>query len=354
MSDGLVPQEIRDTPAAIRLTVDETFPIAQRVAAKLRSRSLQRIFIIGNGTSYYTSLAAGYTARLLAKPGDAQVFPMMAGDFRHYAPSLDESDVIVGMSASGEFRDVIQVFERLHGRNLCVGVTQVPDSSLTRLSDFTLVAGGGQSKVPVMTKTYASTLTSAHLLFLAFYQAPGSYLEDLRLSADRCQAGIDAAEGLLPSLIPQIQHFEHAFHFGAGCGYAAALETALKMKEMAMLHAEGAETWEMASGPAIIVDEHSLCLALTTGGKGDESTTQGAEKSRQWGAAVLEIGPKANVGHWHIPVAAPAHECFASLGLVPPAALLAFRLARARGYDPDHPAWRERYYSQGMTHIMGA
>ena len=353
MLDGLIPQEIHDTPAAIRLTVDETQSLALRAAEMIHNRSPKRIFMIGNGTSLYTSLAAGYTARLLAKPDSPQVIPMMAGDFRHYTPPLGESDVIVGISASGEFRDVIQVFERLRGRNLCVGITQVPGSSLTRLADFILVAGGGQSNVPVMTKTYASTLTAAHLLLLAFYQAPQSYLLDLRLSADRCQAGIDAAESLLPALIPKIKHFEHAFHFGAGCGYAAALETALKMKEMAILHAEGAETWEMASGPAIIVDEHSLCLALSTGGEGDESTTQGAEHARQWGAAVLEVGPKANVGHWHIPVAAPAYECFASLGLVPPAALLAYRLARARGFNPDHPAWRERYFSQGMKHILG-
>jgi glucosamine 6-phosphate synthetase-like amidotransferase/phosphosugar isomerase protein len=49
----------------------------------------------------------------------------------------------------------------------------------------------------------------------------------------------------------------------------------------------------------------------------------------------------------------PAVESFASLALVPPAALLAYRLARRRGHNPNQPAWRERYISQGMTHIVG-
>jgi glucosamine--fructose-6-phosphate aminotransferase (isomerizing) len=284
---------------------------------------------------------------------------MPAGDFRYFTPLLAENDIVVGISASGEFRDVLAVFERLKGRNLCVGVSQVPGSSLTRLADFCLLAGGGLSKVPVMTKTYASTLTATHALLLAFYQASQAYWQDLLDSAGRCQAGIEAAEAILPELIPQIQHLQHAFHFGAGCAYAAALETALKMKEMAILHAEGAETWEMASGPAIITGSHTLCVALSTGGPQDASTAQVAEHTHSWGAPLIEIGPQAAIESgaapaWHIPVAAPRYESFASLALVPAAALLAYRLARARGFDPNHPDWRERYHSQGMTHIIGA
>jgi glucosamine--fructose-6-phosphate aminotransferase (isomerizing) len=166
-------------------------------------------------------------------------------------------------------------------------------------------------------------------------------------------------EQLLPDIIPNIQHFEHAFHFGAGCGYAAALETSLKMKEMAMVHAEGAETWEMASGPAIITSPQTLCVALGTGGAGDASTLQGAAATYSWGVTLITLGlpaiPKgeATAPAWHIPVAAPTYECFASLSVVPPAAMLAYKLARARGFDPNRPDWRERYHSQGMTHILG-
>jgi fructoselysine-6-P-deglycase FrlB-like protein len=122
---------------------------------------------------------------------------------------------------------------------------------------------------------------------------------------------------------------------------------------MAILHAEGSETWEMASGPATVVSERSLCVALYTGGEGDQSTAETARHARKWGARVLETGPVSLVGDWHLPVPACAVPSFASLALVPPLALLAYRTARARGYDPDRPAWRDRYVSQGMTHIIG-
>jgi glucosamine--fructose-6-phosphate aminotransferase (isomerizing) len=359
MNEEFIPIEIHDTPLAIRDTVTQARPAAEQIAAAMREQAPGRIFLIGNGTSLYSSLAASYTARALAVTGDPLVVPMPAGDFRYFTPALAKNDIVVGMSASGEFRDVLAVFERLRGKNLCIGVTQVPGSSLTDLADFSLFAGGGSSNVPVMTKTYASTLTAVHALLLAFYQASEAYWQDLLASASRCQSGIEALEQLLPEIVPAIQHFEHAFHFGAGCGYAAALETSLKMKEMAMVHAEGAETWEMASGPAIITGPQTLCVALGTGGAGDASTLQGAAATYSWGVTLITFGlpaipkGKATAPAWHIPVTAPTYECFASLSLVPPAALLAYRLARARGYDPNRPDWRERYHSQGMTHILG-
>ena len=176
------------------------------------------VCLIGNGPSLYSSLAASYTGStpFLVTPGDPIVLALPAGDFRYFPPALSRNDIVIGMSASGEFRDVLAVFERLHGNNLCIGVTQVPGSSITRLADVTVYAAGGPSRVPVMTKTYASTLTAAHALLLAFYQAAERYWLDLQACAGLCRAGIEAAEKMLPDIIPQIQHFEHAFHFGAG------------------------------------------------------------------------------------------------------------------------------------------
>ena len=125
-----------------------------------------------------------------------------------------------------------------------------------------------------------------------------------------------------PALCPSFE-FEHAFCFGAGSGYAAALEGALKMKEMPLLHAEGSETWEMASGPSTMVDERALCVALYTGSEGDEPTAAGARHARDWGARVIDIGPDAPANDMHLPVAVPQSEPFASLALVAPLYLLA-------------------------------
>jgi glutamine---fructose-6-phosphate transaminase (isomerizing) len=353
MTTELIPLEIDETPGAIRVTLTESRPTARKVAEAIRERSPRRIFVIGNGTSLYTSMAATYTARQLAGLNDPLVLAFPAGDFRYFTPAIRPDDVIIGMSASGEFRDVLSVFERLHGKCLLVGITHVPGSSVTRLADHILFSSGGPSHVPVMTKTYASTLAALHVLLLETFNAPASYFDDLSAVADRCEAALAEAKRILPELVPVISKFEHGFYFGAGNAYAASLEGALKMKEMAILHAEGSETWEMASGPATVVSEKSLCVALYTGEETDISTQDTARHAHQWGARVLEVGPVAPTGDWHLPVQASPVPSFSSLALIPPLALLAYRTARARGHNPDKPAWRDRYISQGMTHIIG-
>jgi glutamine---fructose-6-phosphate transaminase (isomerizing) len=353
MTTELIPLEIDETPGAIRTTLIESRSSARRTAEAIQKRSPRRIFVMGNGTSLYTSMAAVYTARQLASLDDPLVLAFPAGDFRYFMPAIRPDDVIIGMSASGEFRDVLSVFERLHGKCLLVGITHVPGSSVTRLADHVLFSGGGPSHVPVMTKTYASTLTALHMLLLEILNASESYFEALSAVADSCEQALADAKRIIPELVPVVAKFEHAFYFGAGNAYAAALEGALKMKEMAILHAEGSETWEMASGPATVVSEKSLCVALYTGEATDGSTADTAQHSRQWGARVLEVGPVAPTGDWTLPVQASAVPAFSSLALIPPLALLAYRTAQARGYNPDKPVWRERYTSQGMTHIIG-
>ncbi len=353
MTTEMIPHEIDETPDAIRATLKDSHPAALKAAEAIQKRSAKRIFVIGNGTSLYTSMAATYTARQLARPNDPFVLAYPAGDFRFFMPAIQPNDVIIGMSASGEFRDVLSVFEKMQGQCLLVGITHVPGSSITHIADHILLSSGGPSHVPVMTKTYATTLTALHLILLETFNAPAAYFDDLFAVADRCATAISNAKRVIPDIIPIVSKFEHAFYFGAGNAYAASLEGALKMKEMAILHAEGSETWEMASGPATVVSEKSLCVALYTGEESDSATANTAGHARQWGARVLEVGPSAPTGDWHLPVAASVVPSFSSLALLSPLALLAYRTACARGYNPDKPAWRDRYVSQGMTHILG-
>jgi len=351
--EELIPQEIEDTPAAIQATLADTRLAAHAAARAIQTGKSRRIFIIGNGTSLYTSMAATYTARMLAGDGAPFVLAVPAGEFRYFMPAISAEDVVVGMSASGEFRDVIAAFEQLRGKCILVGITHVPGSSISKLADHLLVSAGGPSRVPVMTKTYASTLTALHVLLLEVFSAAPAYFDDLAASADRCEQALTEVKKMLPELVPAMAKFDHAFYFGAGNAFAASLEGALKMKEMALLHAEGSETWEMASGPATVVSEKTFCAALYTGGPSDASTAVTARLARQWGARLLDVGPQPVAGDFHFPVPAPAYPAFASLALVPPLALLAYRVARARGQNPNQPTWRERYYSQGMTHILG-
>ena len=110
----------------------------------------------------------------------------------------------------------------------------------------------------------------------------------------------------------------------------------------------------MASGVAPSVDAESVVIALAPNGPGREATVDVARHAAGWGARILEVGPVASVpGADLLAIPAAAEEDHAPLTTVAPIALLAFALARRRGRDPDHPAWVERYHSQGLRHIVG-
>ena len=124
---------------------------------------------------------------------------------------------------------------------------------------------------------------------------------------------------------------------------------------MALVHAEGSESWEMASGAATLIGPTSTVIALAPYGSGREAVLDVARHCLDWGARVIEIAPEPPIdGADHLPIAATAAEDLASLDTLPPLALLADALARTRGIDPDEPGWTERYRSQGLTHVIGA
>src|SRR5215218_6632850 len=118
MSSESILREVRELPAAIRATLRETRPSAVRAASAMRERSPRRVYVIGNGTSFYSALAASHAARTLASPEDPSVLAMMAGDYRYFTSALGAGDTVVGVTAAGELRDVLAAFEQLEGRCL--------------------------------------------------------------------------------------------------------------------------------------------------------------------------------------------------------------------------------------------
>jgi glucosamine--fructose-6-phosphate aminotransferase (isomerizing) len=358
MIEGIVPAEIAAEAEAIRATVAESLPAARAAADALRAAGTRRIHVIGNGTSYHSALAAATLHRRHAAADDPTVIALPAGEFRAYLPALGPGDAVVGISASGEFRDVLAVVEALRGQIPTVGIVHVPGSALDRTADHVVRSAGGPSGVPVMTKTFVATLAATHLLLgeLLGGERARALRAALAGAADDVAAAVTAAEPRVEELAAELADREHLFVAGSGNATAAAFEAALKLKEMALVHAEAAESWEMASGAATIVGPGSVVIALAPPGPGREATLDVARHARGWGARVVEVGPGAEpaiAGADHLPLPATAAEDLAPLTAVAPVALLAFALARRRGHDPDHPDWVERYHSQGLRHIVG-
>ena len=195
MINGVIPAEIAAEPAAIRSTLDGSLEAAQSAASALRRGGVRRIHVIGNGTSYHSSLAAATLYRRHAGPGDPVVVPLTAGEFRTYPPILGPGDAVLGISASGEFRDVVGVVEALRGRIPTVAIVHVPGSTLDGIADHVVRSAGGPSQVPVMTKTFVATLVATELVLAELLG--GERACDIRraigVAADHAEAAIEAA-----------------------------------------------------------------------------------------------------------------------------------------------------------------
>jgi len=356
MIEGIIPREIAAEPAAIRSTLMESLEAACAAAGALRQAGVRRVHVIGNGTSYHSSLAAATLYRRYAGPDDPIVVPLTAGEFRTYLPRLGPRDAVLGISASGEFRDVVAVVEALRGRVPTVAVVHVAGSTLDGTADHVVSSAGGSSHVPVMTKTFAATLVATELVLAELLggDRAAAIRRAIRLAADHAEAAIEAAEPRVAALADALVGAGHVFVVGSGGAYPAALEAALKLKEMAIVHAEGTESWEMASGIATIVDADSVVIALAPDGPGRAAAVDVASHAAAWGARIIEVAPRSSIdGAELLPIPADAEEDHAALTAVAPVALFAFVLARRRGHDPDHPDWVERYHSQGLRHIVG-
>jgi glucosamine--fructose-6-phosphate aminotransferase (isomerizing) len=355
MLQGVVPTEIREGPDAIRATVATARDQARDVAARWRARGVRRVHVIGNGTSFHSSLAAAGLYRRHATPDDPAVVPLTAAEMLRYRPELGQGDAVIGISSSGEFRDVLAVAEALRGTTPVAGIVHVPGSTLTRVASDLVFSAGGPSTVPVMTKTFSATLVATELLLLELLggSRADAVVEAILAAAGHSEQAIAAAEDLVEPLADRLASTEHLFVTGGGLAWPAAQEAALKLKEMALVHAEGSEAWEMTSGAATMLGPGAAVIALAPDGPARPELADLLRHAAEWGTVTIEAGPERLVeGSALLPLPAGAVEEHAPLNSVPPVALLAFALARRRGANPDHPGWIERYHSQGLRHIL--
>jgi glucosamine--fructose-6-phosphate aminotransferase (isomerizing) len=206
-----------------------------------------------------------------------------------------------------------------------------------------------------MTKTFSATLAATELLLMELLGGERADLvaRDILEAADHAEQAIAAAEELVEPLAERLATTEHLFVTGGGLGWPAAQEAALKLKEMALVHAEGSEAWEMTSGAATMLGPGAAVIALAPAGPARRELADLLRHAADWGSTTVEVGPERLVDtSTLLPIPSAAHEDHAPLNSVPSVALLAFGLARQRGANPDHPGWIERYHSQGLRHIL--
>ena len=306
---------------------------AGRLAAEIAAA--HDVFAIGCGSAGYAALAAQY---LFAGIAGRRVTAMAASEFSHVLRFVGDGALVLALSQSGETIDVLEPARAAMARGArVVAITNVVGSSLWRQADAAIPLAAGPEQCVLATKSLTAKLglllLGAHAL--AGRPADGAALvaaaarEVERLLADERRAQI-------ARIAAAIDGREHLFAIGRGLGYPLALETALKVKEVSYVHAEGFAGGELKHGVIALIEDGTPCVALAPGDETRDDVLAGAMQVKARGARVIGVssGPhEAFHDHVRVPDLGPATAIVHAVV----AQLLGYDLARRRGHDPDKP-----------------
>ena len=341
-------KEIHEQPAALRATLSGRLHAGGAVdLSEVDLTGLERVAIVGCGTSYHAGLLGKYAIERLAR---IPVEVAVASEYRYADPIVDEKTLVVAITQSGETTDTLAAVEAARdfgGRVLAVTNTQ--GSLITREADAVLLTKAGPEICVASTKTFLAQVAALDLLALELARTRDTVPERelLKLGRDlrRAPEKVEETLGLLEGRVEEAAHvFEGArcaLFLGRGPSYPVALEGALKLKEISYLPAEGYPAGEMKHGPIALVDENCPVVAVLGEGLVREKTLSNVEETLARGADVLTIAREDDKAARRISrVVLPipdAPEMLEALVLSVPLQLLAYRVAKNRGLDVDKP-----------------
>jgi glutamine---fructose-6-phosphate transaminase (isomerizing) len=354
--ESIVSQEIREGPAAIRETIDVVSTQVLDIANSIGIAGRRRIWAIGNGSLFNSVIYMSALARRLSGPDDPVVIPVSGAEFAAHRPRLSRHDLVIGVSGSGACQDVVSTMREVKEIAPTIGITSTPKSPLTRTADHSIVPGGGPSPVLIKTKVFSATTTACALLMTALIDGPfNAVAVGLRLAADDAERAIASSSLVVDQIAAEVRHSQHVFVVGHGLALPAALEAALKLKQIALVHAEAQEAWEMRSGGVTIVGPGDTIVVLVPDRSGTRNGADLVRSYERWGVSeVVEVSAARTLSDSRLlPLPRGVDDVYAPLVVVPPVVLLAVALARLRGENPDQPSWLKRYRQQSLLrHVV--
>jgi glucosamine--fructose-6-phosphate aminotransferase (isomerizing) len=231
-------------------------------------KSSRRIIFIACGTSHHACLASRQTMEELC---DIPVVVELASDFLDRNCKVYRNDTCVFVSQSGETADTLMALR--HSKEmgaLCVGITNTVGSSISRLTDCGVYLHVGPEIGVASTKAYTASILAITMMALnlsedsrAKHSMRSNIANELHNLPNLIRSSL-LLEPIISKLAQQLKDESSLIFFARGRNYATALESALKIKEIALIHSEGILAGEMKHGPLALVDEHLPILVFAT------------------------------------------------------------------------------------------
>lgn len=317
---------------------------------------LDHVQIVACGTSWHAGLVGKYLIEQLA---ELPVMVQYASEFRYSPTPLIPNTLTIGVTQSGETADTLAALEMEQERRTAqadprfaprmVGITNRPESSLSRLVPHIIDTHAGIEIGVAATKTFTAQVMAFYFLALdlAYRRKTLSpqRIEDIIGQLHQLPAYI---EQVLESQERYIEELAHDFndtqdfiYLGRGVNFPIALEGALKLKEISYIHAEGYPAGEMKHGPIALLDAKVPVVAIAMPGSVYDKVLSNAQEAKARDAQLIGVVPMNDVDAAEtfdklLPVP-PVDELLSPIVAVIPLQLLAYHIAARRGLDVDQP-----------------
>jgi glucosamine--fructose-6-phosphate aminotransferase (isomerizing) len=350
--DHFMLKEIHEQPAAIRdtlvgrvdapghLSLDEL-----RVSEDVL-RNVDKVFVVACGTAFHAGLVAKYAIEHWTRlPVEIEI----ASEFRYRDPVLDAGTLTFGVSQSGETIDTLEAVR--HARNQrshVIAITNTLGSSLAREADGIFYTHAGPEIGVAASKTFATQMVALDLVALYLAQVRGGMfpheiaevLDDLHRLPEQVERAI-ALDEQVRSVAERYAQARDFLFIGRHTGYPAALEGALKLKELSYIHAEGYPAGEMKHGPIALVEEGVPVVAVATECHVYPKVLSNIQEVKARGAEVIAVATEgdrriASLAD-HVLYVPRTPELLSPVVVTVPLQLLAYHVARIRGCDVDQP-----------------
>jgi glucosamine--fructose-6-phosphate aminotransferase (isomerizing) len=293
----------------------------------------KNIYITGSGTSYHTALIFKH---MLARFGKVRAETVMSSESQYALASVDSDSVLLAISQSGETADVLDSVRLAKGQGAKIlSIVNVTTSSLARYSDSFLSTNCGPEIGVAATKSFTGQLA---LVYNITDRLCNGCLETSRAEFATAVENVIATQDSVMKIAEKMKDSTDIYLLGRSLHYPIALEGALKLKELAYVHAEGIAAGELKHGPLALMEKNTFVVILNPHDATFGDTISNAHEIKARGATVIGISDSKDevYDHW-IQIPHMKQDAFYPIVEVIPLQILAYQLALAKNVDPDYP-----------------
>ncbi|MDN5276837.1 MAG: hypothetical protein PWR01_802 [Clostridiales bacterium] len=344
-------KEIHEEPKALRDTmasriVDGKVNLSDLNITREQLEKAGKIIIIACGTAYHAGVVGKYVIEKLARiPVDVEI----ASEFRYKDPLINEDNIVIIISQSGETADTLAAMRMCKkvGAKV-IAITNVVGSTVSREADHVVYTWAGPEIAVASTKAYTTQLLCMYMMALDFADkmgriSAGEYqriIEEIRKLPELAQEILDDKE-IIQRCADETFNASSIFYMGRGLDYAVAMEGSLKLKEISYIHSEAYAAGELKHGTIALIEEGTPVVALATQKGLFEKTLSNIKEVKARGAFVIAV---AMEGDTEIEKEADrviyiprVYDILAPVLVVIPLQLYAYYVAVAKGCDVDKP-----------------